>query len=70
LGADGVLRNPFHDNIVASASDDGKVFIWQVPDNFTLHTDAEEITDVSPVSKLAGHPRLVSHVTTILRPRY
>ncbi|KAG5658731.1 hypothetical protein KAF25_007284 [Fusarium avenaceum] len=54
--------NPFHDNIVASASDDGKVFIWQVPDNFTLHTDAEEITDVSPVSKLAGHPRKVGQV--------
>ncbi|KAM0347152.1 hypothetical protein ACHAPU_005092 [Fusarium lateritium] len=54
--------NPFHDNIIASASDDGKVFIWQVPDNFTLHTDAEEIIDVEPVSKLAGHPRKVGQV--------
>jgi coronin-1B/1C/6 len=52
--------NPFHDNIIASASDDGKVFIWEVPKDFTLLTDAEEITDVTPVSKLAGHPRLVT----------
>ena len=51
------LRNPFNDRIVASASEDGKVFIWEVPQNFTLYTDAEEITDVSPVSKLSGHPR-------------
>ncbi|WKT42742.1 hypothetical protein QSH57_007578 [Fusarium oxysporum f. sp. vasinfectum] len=54
--------NPFHDNIIASASDDGKVFIWEVPEGFTLHTDAEEITDVAPVSKLAGHPRKVGQV--------
>ncbi|RBR10869.1 uncharacterized protein FIESC28_09302 [Fusarium coffeatum] len=54
--------NPFNDNIIASASDDGKVFIWEVPQDFTLHTDAEEITDVAPVSKLAGHPRKVGQV--------
>ncbi|KAK2935667.1 hypothetical protein FoTM2_003610 [Fusarium oxysporum f. sp. vasinfectum] len=41
---------------------DGKVFIWEVPEGFTLHTDAEEITDVAPVSKLAGHPRKVGQV--------
>ncbi|KAF5024001.1 hypothetical protein F66182_3947 [Fusarium sp. NRRL 66182] len=54
--------NPFNDNIIASASDDGKVFIWEVPQGFSLHTDAEEITDVAPVSKLAGHPRKVGQV--------
>ncbi|RGP69659.1 putative coronin, partial [Fusarium longipes] len=54
--------NPFNDNIIASASDDGKVFIWEVPKDFTLHTDAEEIIDVAPVSKLAGHPRKVGQV--------
>ena len=26
-------------------------------EDFTLYTDAEEITDVSPVSKLTGHSR-------------
>ncbi|KAF4459190.1 hypothetical protein FALBO_14054, partial [Fusarium albosuccineum] len=54
--------NPFHDNIIASASEDGKVFIWEVPQGFTLHTDAEEIIDVAPVSKLTGHSRKVGQV--------
>ncbi|KAI5465674.1 coronin-6 [Mariannaea sp. PMI_226] len=54
--------NPFNDRIIASASDDGKVFIWEVPEGFTLHTDAEEIVDVFPVSKLTGHTRKVGQV--------
>lgn len=55
--------NPFNDRIIASGSDDGKVFIWQVPEGFTLHTDPdEEIADVSPLSKLAGHSRKVGQV--------
>ncbi|KAK3301592.1 uncharacterized protein B0T15DRAFT_316948 [Chaetomium strumarium] len=54
--------NPFNDRIIASASDDGKVFIWEVPKGFTLYTDAEEIPDVSPVSRLSGHSRKVGHV--------
>lgn len=52
-------RNPFNDRIIASGSDDGKVFLWEVPSDFTLYTDAEEISDVSPVSKLTGHSRHV-----------
>lgn len=51
------IRHPFNDRIIASASDDGKVFIWQVPQDFTLFTDAEEPADVAPVSKLTGHSR-------------
>lgn len=50
-------RNPFNDRFIASASDDGKVFLWEVPDGFSLYTDAEEPADVSPVSKLSGHSR-------------
>lgn len=50
-------RNPFNDRLIASGSDDGKVFIWQVPQGFTLQSDAEEPADVAPVSKLAGHSR-------------
>lgn len=50
-------RNPFNDRIIASASEDGKVFIWEVPQDFSLYTDAEVIPDVSPVSKLGGHTR-------------
>ena len=35
-----------------------QVFLWKVPDGFTLQTDnPEEIADVSPVSRLAGHSR-------------
>jgi len=54
--------NPFNNHIVASASDDGKVMIWQVPQGFSLFTDAEEPADVSPVSKLSGHTRKVGQV--------
>ena len=56
------LRNPFNDRIIASGSDDGKVFIWQVPQGFTLYSDAEEPDDVAPVSKLTGHSRKVGQV--------
>ncbi|KAK7937929.1 coronin-6 [Apiospora aurea] len=54
--------NPFNDRIVASASDDGKVMIWEVPQDFTLFTDAEEPADVSPVAKFGGHSRKVGQV--------
>jgi len=43
--------------LIASGSDDGKVFLWQVPEGFTLQNDAEEPADVSPVGKLTGHSR-------------
>lgn len=54
--------HPFNDRIIASGSDDGKIFIWEVPKDFTLFTDAEEPADVTPVSKLAGHSRKVGQV--------
>lgn len=54
--------NPFNDSLIASGSDDGKVFIWQVPKGFTLYGDAEEPEDVAPVSKLTGHSRKVGQV--------
>ncbi|KAK0723071.1 coronin-6 [Lasiosphaeria miniovina] len=54
--------NPFNDRIIASASDDAKVFIWQVPQGFSLYSDAEEVPHVSPVAKLTGHSRKVGHV--------
>ncbi|RQM06055.1 hypothetical protein DH86_00002369, partial [Scytalidium sp. 3C] len=38
--------NPFNDRVIASASDDGKVFIWQVPQGFTLYHDGDEPQDV------------------------
>ncbi|KAF7944040.1 hypothetical protein EAE96_010450 [Botrytis aclada] len=54
--------NPFNDRIIASGSDDGKVFIWEVPQGFSLYQDSEEPVDVAPVSKLAGHSRKVGQV--------
>ncbi|KAH9835091.1 actin binding protein [Teratosphaeria destructans] len=54
--------HPFNDSIIASGSDDAKVFLWQVPENFSLHTDADEPEDVKPVGKLSGHSRKVGHV--------
>lgn len=54
--------SPFNDEIIASGSDDGKVFLWKVPEDFTLQGDAEEPVDVSPVGKLSGHSRKVGHV--------
>jgi coronin-1B/1C/6 len=56
--------NPFNDSLIASGSDDGKVFLWRVPDNFTLHSDLkpDEIQDIAPVGKLSGHPKKVGHV--------
>lgn len=56
--------NPFHDNLLASASDDGKVALWKVPDNFTVRPDLKpnDVEDIQPISKLPGHPRKVGHV--------
>ncbi|KAI1094664.1 DUF1900-domain-containing protein [Rostrohypoxylon terebratum] len=54
--------NPFNDRLVASASEDGKVMLWQVPQGFTLLTDAEEPPDVAPIAKLTGHSRKVGQV--------
>ncbi|OQD70249.1 hypothetical protein PENDEC_c025G01991 [Penicillium decumbens] len=56
--------NPFNDDLIASGSDDGKVFLWRVPENFTVRPDAEadDIKDIAPVGKLSGHPKKVGHV--------
>ncbi|KAI1418792.1 hypothetical protein F5Y12DRAFT_781158 [Xylaria sp. FL1777] len=54
--------NPFNNRVIASASDDGKVMLWQVPQGFSLFTDAEEPTDVAPFAKLTGHSRKVGQV--------
>jgi len=36
--------------------------IWQVPQGFSLLTDADEPADVAPVAKLSGHSRKVGQV--------
>ncbi|KAF9891645.1 Coronin-like protein crn1 [Aspergillus nanangensis] len=56
--------NPFNDDLIASGSDDGKVFLWRVPDDFTVTPDVapDDVRDISPVGKLSGHPKKVGHV--------
>ncbi|KAJ5960828.1 uncharacterized protein N7479_007978 [Penicillium vulpinum] len=56
--------NPFNDDLIASGSDDGKVFLWRVPENFTVRpeADAEDIQDLAPIGKLSGHPKKIGHV--------
>ncbi|RKP26543.1 hypothetical protein SYNPS1DRAFT_32706 [Syncephalis pseudoplumigaleata] len=46
----------FDDQLIASASEDGKVMIWRVPDG-----DYEE-SQTEPLATLAGHQRKVGHV--------
>jgi coronin-1B/1C/6 len=56
--------NPFNDSLIASGADDGKIFLWRVPDDFTLYSNLnpDDIEDIGPVGKLSGHPRKVGHV--------
>ncbi|KAK9449647.1 uncharacterized protein V1518DRAFT_414284 [Limtongia smithiae] len=54
--------NPFDDRVLASASEDGKVGIWKVPEGFALKGDSEAAHDVAPMAKLSGHARKVGHV--------
>lgn len=49
--------------MIASASDDGKIGLWKVPDDYRIvYEPEEEIEDVAPVAKLSGHQRKVGHV--------
>ncbi|KAJ5795937.1 uncharacterized protein N7518_004477 [Penicillium psychrosexuale] len=56
--------NPFNDDLIASGSDDGKVFLWRVPENFTVRpeVEADDIQDLAPIGKLSGHPKKIGHV--------
>lgn len=49
--------------MIASASDDGKIGLWKVPDDYRIvYEPEEEIEDVAPVAKISGHQRKVGHV--------
>ncbi|KAJ5129934.1 uncharacterized protein N7515_005973 [Penicillium bovifimosum] len=56
--------NPFNDDLIASGSDDGKVLLWRVPENFTVRPDvnSDDIQDLAPIGKLSGHPKKIGHV--------
>lgn len=44
--------NPFNDYVVASGSEDSKVMIWNIPEEYD-----EDLEEVTPVLKLSGHQR-------------
>ncbi|KAJ5739987.1 hypothetical protein N7533_012771 [Penicillium manginii] len=58
--------NPFHDDIIASGSDDGKVFLWKIPENHTVRPDPEALDSIEdslkPISKLSSQSKKVGHV--------
>ncbi|CAG8479974.1 11183_t:CDS:2 [Ambispora gerdemannii] len=53
----------FNDYVIASASEDTKVMIWNIPEELPDLSDLDkEIPDIQPVAKLSGHGRKVGHV--------
>lgn len=57
--------NPFDDNMIVSASDDGKIGVWEIPEDYSFHSYLDEDgkpKDIKPVRFLTGHSRKVGHV--------
>lgn len=57
--------DPFDDEIVVSASDDGTIGVWRIPENFSVHVEygkLDDCPDVSPVKFLTGHGKKIGHV--------
>lgn len=57
--------DPFNDHIIASSSDDSKIGIWKIPEDYSfqhyLDPDGEP-KNIKPVKFLSGHSRKVGHV--------
>lgn len=57
--------NPFDDNMVVSASDDGTIGVWRVPDDFSVFKEygsLDDCKDATPVKFLTGHDKKVGHL--------
>ncbi|GMM36511.1 Crn1 protein [Saccharomycopsis crataegensis] len=57
--------NPFNERMIASSSDDGKIGIWEIPEDYSFfnYTNSEgEAKDIKPLKKLSGHLRKVGHL--------
>lgn len=58
--------DPFDTQIIASCSDDGNIFIWRIPDDYSFHNykdENDEVKDIlEPIRILKGHTRKVGHV--------
>ncbi|CCD27141.1 coronin NDAI_0J02490 [Naumovozyma dairenensis CBS 421] len=59
--------DPFNDHRIVSSSDDSKIGIWEIPQDYSFHNykDVDESgspIDIKPVKFLTGHSRKVGHV--------
>lgn len=58
--------NPFNLNQVASCSDDGKILIWNIPEDYSFHKyfdDEDNVIDITePFKVLSGHSKKVGHL--------
>ncbi|KAK6199261.1 uncharacterized protein RJT21DRAFT_115057 [Scheffersomyces amazonensis] len=58
--------NPFNKQQIASCSDDGKILLWDIPEDFSFHKYLDEddnIKDITePTKILSGHTRKVGHI--------
>ncbi|RKP33039.1 DUF1900-domain-containing protein [Metschnikowia bicuspidata] len=58
--------DPFDLKIVASCSEDGEIYVWRIPDDYSFHnyrTEDDEAKDiVKPEKVLRGHTRKVGHI--------
>lgn len=57
--------DPFNDHRLASGSDDSKIGIWEIPEDYSFRSYVDEngdVKDIEPVKKLSGHTRKVGHV--------
>ncbi|CAH6720987.1 coronin-like protein [[Candida] jaroonii] len=58
--------NPFNDQQIVSCSDDGKILVWEIPQDYSFHKyidENENIKDITePIKVLSGHTRKVGKV--------
>ncbi|CCH62151.1 hypothetical protein TBLA_0G02090 [Henningerozyma blattae CBS 6284] len=62
--------DPFNDHRIVSASDDSKIGVWEIPQDYsfrdyneeTMEDDDPKPKDISPLKFLSGHTRKVGHV--------
>lgn len=58
--------NPFNDQQVVSCSEDGKILLWDIPEDYSFHNNVDDdgnvVDFVKPTKVLSGHTRKVGHV--------
>lgn len=58
--------NPFNSQEIVSCSDDGKILLWEIPEDYSFHKyldEDDQIKDITePKKVLSGHTRKVGHV--------